>query len=67
MDGKGSATITDLIVELVENRDRYEDVYPSDSEEEEEDDCSDESDSEDYPEGVKALIEEVEKIERAMA
>lgn len=31
MDGSGSATITDLTVELVTNRERFEDIYPSES------------------------------------
>lgn len=31
MDGNGSATITDLTVELVTNRERYEETYPSES------------------------------------
>ena len=31
MDGNGSATITDLTVELVANRERYEEIYPSES------------------------------------
>ncbi|KAL9098902.1 MAG: hypothetical protein Q9163_005521 [Psora crenata] len=67
VDGKGSATITDMMVELVDNRDRYEDVYPSDSEEEEgEDESSEESDSDIEKEDIKALEEEDERISQAI-
>ena len=60
VDGKGSATISDLTVELVTNRERYEDIYPSES---------DSSDTDEDPAGLKTenerardLAKEVEKI-----
>ena len=47
VDGKGSATITDMIVEYVDNKETYQDVYPSDSENEDEDESEEESGDED--------------------
>ena len=41
VDGKGSATITDMTVDLEPNREVYEDIYPSDSEDEESDEEED--------------------------
>ncbi|KAL9126664.1 MAG: hypothetical protein Q9217_004321 [Psora testacea] len=64
VDGKGSATITDMMVELVENRDRYDDVYPS--EPEDDNDSSDTNDPDDDTEGVKVLEEQVERIDQAI-
>ena len=64
VDGKGSATITDMMVELEPNRDRYEDVYPSDSdyESENEDDSDFDNDNKD----IKKLQEEDEIISQAL-
>ncbi|KAG4434543.1 hypothetical protein IFR05_009984 [Cadophora sp. M221] len=45
VEGTGSATITDVTVDLLPNREVYEDVYPSDSEDEDESE-SDDSDAE---------------------
>lgn len=38
MDGKGAATITDMTVDLVHNKEVYEDIYPSENDD---DDISD--------------------------
>ncbi|KAI9865678.1 MAG: hypothetical protein M1813_002136 [Trichoglossum hirsutum] len=54
VDGKGIATITDMTVDLVPNREIFEDVYPSDSEV---------SDSESDSEGDEDEIEAAKKEE----
>lgn len=60
VEGTGSATITDISVELLPNRDIFEEIYPdSDSEKDEEESEADDDDQE----KVNAAIEEVrEKI-----
>lgn len=45
VEGTGSATITEVTVDLLPNREVYEDIYPSDSEDDD-DDEDDESDEE---------------------
>lgn len=66
MDGTGSATITDLAIESVPNREKYEDVYPEDSEEEDADECDGDDDgSEAEPETVKTLVREKKENEDA--
>ncbi len=67
MDGKGSATITDMTVDLVDNPEKYEDIYPSDSEKEElgEED-GDESDQTEDPPEVKALAKELADVDDAL-
>ncbi|KAG8530995.1 uncharacterized protein KY384_004352 [Bacidia gigantensis] len=64
VDGKGSATITDLVVELVPNHDKYEDIYPSDSEEEE--DIESESESDDDSQKMKDLKKEQDTLTQAI-
>ena len=54
VDGKGSATITDMMVELVPNPDSYEDIYPE-SEDDAEESEDDQSESEPESDAVKAL------------
>ena len=61
VEGRGSATITDLMVELVLNRDRYEDVYPSDSGDEDEDE---EPRSDEEPDDIKTLKDEIKAVDR---
>ena len=60
VDGKGAATVVDMTVTLVDNKEKYEDLYPpepEDSESEEE-----ESDDEVETEGSKKINTEIEGI-----
>ncbi|KAK2623535.1 hypothetical protein QTJ16_007089 [Diplocarpon rosae] len=59
VEGTGSATITDVAVDLLPNREVYEDIYPSDSEEEEDDEFED-SDVE--TEGIVAANEKIQEL-----
>lgn len=61
MEGKGSATITDMTVDLVFNKEKYDDVYPKD--EEDSDDEDEEADSEPENEVLKYYKEESEKLD----
>ena len=70
VDGKGPATITDMMVELIPNKDNYDDVYSSDSDDEDAGDSIDEqaeSDTESHMikplEGeVKRTADELKKV-----
>lgn len=68
VDGKGSATITDMTIELVPNTEFFSDAYPSDSEESEKE--SDDNASDDEIESVKTMNARIgktdEKIEEAL-
>ncbi len=67
VDGKGSATITDMMVELIPNPDKYEHVYPESEDDavaEESDDDQSESDPE--PDATKALAEEKTRNDDSM-
>ncbi|CAG8974625.1 hypothetical protein HYALB_00009802 [Hymenoscyphus albidus] len=55
VEGSGAATITDVSVNLLPNRELYEDVYPSDGEDEDEE----ESKSESGPKGVKSIEDSI--------
>lgn len=57
VDGKGSATITDMMVELIPNPDIYENVYPE-SEDDVEESEDDQSESEPESDATKALADE---------
>ena len=57
VDGKGSATITDMMVELIPNPENFEDVYPE-SEDDAEESEDDQSESESELPAAKALAEE---------
>lgn len=57
VDGKGSATITDMMVELISNPDSYDNVYPE-SEDDTEESEDDQSGSEPESDATKALAEE---------
>ncbi len=59
VEGTGSATINEVTVDLLPNRDVWEDIYPSDSEDE---DSEEEDESEDETEGMKALNEKLKKL-----
>lgn len=61
MEGKGSATITDMTVDLILNKEKYDDVYPKD--EEDSDDEDEEADSEPENEVLKRYKEESEKLD----
>lgn len=61
MEGKGSATITDMTVDLIFNKEKYDDVYPKDEEDSDEED--EEADSEPENEVVKRYKEESEKLD----
>ena len=56
VDGKGSATITDMMVELIPNPDSYEDIYPESEDDVESEDAQSESDFE--SDATKALAKE---------
>ncbi len=57
IDGKGSATITDMMVELISNPDSYDNVYPE-SEDDAEESEDDQSGSEPESDATKALAAE---------
>ncbi|TVY81731.1 hypothetical protein LSUE1_G005469 [Lachnellula suecica] len=59
VEGTGSATITDVTVDLISNREVYEDIYPSDSEDESDEEEEDESGQ---PEAIKAIDDKVKKL-----
>ena len=59
VEGTGAATITEVTIDLLPNRDVWEDIYPSDSEDEGSDD---DEQSEDETEGMKALNDKLKKL-----
>lgn len=61
VEGKGSATITDMTVDLIFNKEKYDDFYPKDKEASEDED--EESDSEPENEVIKRYKEESEKLD----
>ncbi|KAI4108093.1 MAG: hypothetical protein LQ339_002365 [Xanthoria mediterranea] len=64
-EGTGSATIADMTVDLVDNREHFEDVYPSDSEGAEDSDGGVISDSETKSQAVKDLTTQLQQLEMA--
>ncbi|KAL8968946.1 MAG: hypothetical protein Q9183_002235, partial [Haloplaca sp. 2 TL-2023] len=62
VEGTGAAIITDMTIDLVDNRELYEDVYPSDSGDEESDDATS-SESEEEPLTVRNLSSQIQKLE----
>lgn len=62
MEGKGSATITDMTVDLILNKEKYEDIYPKE-EEDSGDNEDEEADSEPENEAIKRYKEESEKLD----
>ena len=64
VEGTGAATISEVTVDLLPNRDVYEDVYPSDSEEDESMDEDDESDVE--PEAMKTINAKIKTLQAAL-
>ncbi|KAL8705312.1 MAG: hypothetical protein Q9201_001558 [Fulgogasparrea decipioides] len=63
VEGTGAATITDMTVDLVDNREHFEDVYPPDSDSEEESDSDTLSESDHEPQMVKDLTLQIQKLE----
>lgn len=64
MDGKGSATISDMTVELVPNRERYEEIYPSESDSSDADEDSQGSDTEN--ESSREITDQADKIRESI-
>lgn len=60
VEGTGAATITEVTVDLLPNREVYEDIYPSDSEDSDEDD--DEDDDEEEVPAMKAVVENIKQL-----
>jgi len=59
VEGTGSATITDVTVDLLPNREVYEDVYPSDSEDE---DGSESEDSDAEVDEMKSINDRIKRL-----
>ncbi|KAF8854047.1 hypothetical protein BDZ45DRAFT_677222 [Acephala macrosclerotiorum] len=59
VEGTGSATITDVTVDLLPNREVYEDIYPSDSEDESDEE---EDESDDEVEEMKVINEKLKQL-----
>ncbi|CZR69479.1 uncharacterized protein PAC_19379 [Phialocephala subalpina] len=59
VEGTGSATITDVQVDLLPNREVYEDIYPSDTEDESDDE---EDESDDEVEEMKAINDKLKQL-----
>ncbi|KAN0096397.1 protein of unknown function (DUF4139) domain containing protein [Hyaloscypha variabilis] len=59
VEGTGAATITEVTVDLLPNRDIWEDIYPSDSEDE---DSDEDEQPEDETEGMKALNQKLKNL-----
>src|SRR4051794_33492932 len=59
VEGTGAATISEVTVDLLPNRDVFEDIYPSDSEEEDDDD---ESESEDEAASIKTILSKLKQL-----
>ncbi|KAF1814719.1 hypothetical protein P152DRAFT_230229 [Eremomyces bilateralis CBS 781.70] len=63
IDGRGSATIVDMTVELVPNREIFEEVYPEEDASDEEDNFYEYADSDDEPEEVRAIAAEIKTVQ----
>ncbi|KAL8940093.1 MAG: hypothetical protein Q9216_003002 [Gyalolechia sp. 2 TL-2023] len=63
VEGTGAATITDMTIDLIDNREHYKDAYPSDSEQAESSDGDTEPESETEPPEVQALTSQIEELE----
>lgn len=59
VEGTGSATITEVAVDLLPNREIFEDIYPSDEEEDEE---SEEEAEEEDPEAMTMINEKIKNL-----
>ncbi|KAL8898906.1 MAG: hypothetical protein Q9207_006472 [Kuettlingeria erythrocarpa] len=63
VEGTGAAIITDMTVDLIDNREHFEDVYPSDSEHSEASESDSLEDSDDEPQAVKELTLKIQGLE----
>ncbi|KAL8807582.1 MAG: hypothetical protein Q9182_000566 [Xanthomendoza sp. 2 TL-2023] len=63
VEGTGAATITDMTIDLVDNREHFKDVYPSDSEEGEESEANDSTDSDTETQAIKDLTSQLRELE----
>ena len=61
VEGTGAATITEVTVDLLPNREVYEDIYPSDSEEDDDDD-DDEDESEAEEAAMKTIVDRIKDL-----
>ncbi|KAL8693273.1 MAG: hypothetical protein Q9218_001874 [Villophora microphyllina] len=61
VEGTGVATITDMTVDLVDNREHYEEVYPSESDSDSGSDSS--SDSDEESQAIEDLSSQIQKLE----
>lgn len=61
VEGTGAATITDMTVQLIANREVYEDIYPSDDDDDE-DDEDENADSDQEDDATKAVTAEIAKL-----
>lgn len=66
VEGTGTATITDLSVQLVSNKDIFEEIYPSDDEDSDDSDI-DSDEQEDEDEAIKALRKENTELSTSLA
>ncbi|OCK82657.1 hypothetical protein K432DRAFT_380269 [Lepidopterella palustris CBS 459.81] len=62
IEGRGAATIVDMTVDLVPNRDIFEELYPEDSEESSSESEKDFEDSDDEVETVRTLSKEIKAL-----
>ncbi|KAF2463193.1 uncharacterized protein BDR25DRAFT_307940 [Lindgomyces ingoldianus] len=65
IEGQGAATIADMTVQFVPNRDIFEEIYPDDEDisDDEESDGSEYLDSDDEEEGIKKLSNELKNLQ----
>ncbi|KAF4613388.1 hypothetical protein G7Y89_g15498 [Cudoniella acicularis] len=59
VEGTGSATITDVSVDLLPNRELFEDIYPED---EDEDEDEEDDESEEEPEAMTAIVDKIKDL-----
>ncbi|PQE20474.1 Mucoidy inhibitor protein [Rutstroemia sp. NJR-2017a BBW] len=64
VEGSGSATITEVSVDLLPNRDVYEEIYSSDSDDEA---LSDDTESDDEDEAMKIIDSKIKQMNRLLA
>ncbi|KAL9027673.1 MAG: hypothetical protein Q9196_003838 [Gyalolechia fulgens] len=63
VEGTGAGTITDMTIDLVDNREHYKDVYPSDPDEAETSDTGTALESDTEPPEIQGLTSQIEKLE----
>ena len=62
VEGTGAATITDMTIDLVENSEHFEDVYPSESEDTSSSESESSSESDGETETVRDLTSQIRKL-----